>query len=423
MRLDGIFGALIVHSDSLLVDGESLVPPNVMLLQDWFDEDTTTLRVMNPFAPRFRGTGEMALQVFDRDYSVDGVELSAYAYDSTLINGRGRARDDVKLPLTVFTVQPTFSALISAVNTGGEFFYEVMVDSHRLFIVSLDSRTLAANLEVDSFIIAPGERVDFVVLATQPDVTSYWVRAELIRQGTGLPIVEDDVIKGGLAILRYEGASSDDPTSTRRSCSAAEPCTTFNCPFAGFRANQYKSCMSLDDVTNVQSNDELQQQYGVNDVDFEEYFLNWGFPIGSSINARKFYAPTAPFSGPNSNNVKQCNEEDCNANGCFCTFMLDVPFNETVQLVLSNLQPGAPFLAHHSVYLHGHSFTVLKVGYPEFDPVTGLWTQANTDVICNNALCTQPSWNGSSPALNTDRPVVKNTVVIPARGYVVIRFR
>ena len=41
--------------------------------------------------------------VHNREYSVDGVELSAVLYTSALINGRGRF-DDRPLPLSTFNV-------------------------------------------------------------------------------------------------------------------------------------------------------------------------------------------------------------------------------------------------------------------------------------------------------------------------------
>lgn len=66
-------------------------------------------------------------------------------------------------------------------------------------------------LDVESFIVQPGERFDFVIEADQ--ITgNYWVRAETL---------EIDVVNHiALAIFRYQGAEEEDPSSQRKQCKA-----------------------------------------------------------------------------------------------------------------------------------------------------------------------------------------------------------
>ena len=53
--------------------------------------------------------------------------------------------------------------------------------------------------------------------------------------------------------------------------------------------------------------------------------------------------------------------DDCamTSSGCWCTNILSIPFNQTVQLVITNM--GQLAFAMHPVHLHGHSFFVMKV--------------------------------------------------------------
>lgn len=80
----------------------------------------------------------------------------------------------------------------------------------------------------------------------------------------------------------------------------------------------------------------------------------------------------------------------------------------------------------HSVHVHGHQFHVVKIGYPKYDTITGKTTAPNRDIRCLNNDCTDatwtdPSWQYGVPGLNLKNPPLKDTVNIPAGGYVVIR--
>ena len=120
---------------------------------------------------------------------------------------------------------------------------------------------------------------------------------------------------------------------------------------------------------------------------------------------------------------------------CACTHTKTVKYNTTVQLVLTNLGIGA--FGMHPMHLHGHSFRVLYVGYPPVYNDTRTvckWPAgaphpeclSSDDIVCANGTgCAVASWRGGAPpagALNFDRPVVKDTLVVPPGGYAVVRF-
>ena len=77
------------------------------------------------------------------------------------------------------------------------------------------------------------------------------------------------------------------------------------------------------------------------------------------------------------------------------------------------------------MHLHGYNFAVLGVGYATINRTTGHWTNPNADVVCESEHCVTPKWNQSHqrPTLNLKTPPVKDTVVVPARGYVVLQFK
>ena len=104
---------------------------------------------------------------------------------------------------------------------------------------------------------------------------------------------------------------------------------------------------------------------------------------------------------------------------------MTLPYNKTIQVVLITYQPLVETLGHHNMHLHGHSFAVLKMGFPDFNDTTGKWTEQNQDIECDtDRFCGHAGWRDNIvPELNVENPPVKDTVVIPARGYVVIRFR
>ena len=109
-----------------------------------------------------------------------------------------------------------------------------------------------------------------------------------------------------------------------------------------------------------------------------------------------------------------CNTEQCAhpEEGCLCTNIVELPFNRTVQFVITNLrlpEKGHPehlLMSHHPMHIHGHFFAVLHAGYPEYNQTTGRWKEANTDLLCESPVCKKPYWN-RRPSLNMVNPPIK----------------
>ena len=89
----------------------------------------------------------------------------------------------------------------------------------------------------------------------------------------------------------------------------------------------------------------------------------------------------------------------------------------------------APFGMAHPIHMHGHHFHVMKIGYPEYNDTTGEIIEPNNDIACNTKSCNLPSWRNESwekgkvPGLNLINPPMKDTIIVPRYGYIVIRIK
>ena len=318
-----------------------------------------------------------------RDYSPDGVQLGAMEHSlyTTLINGRGRGNNGEKFPLTVYDVIPGGSSRMRLVHAGSEYPYYVSVDGHEISVVASDGYELNPY-KVTHVIIQPGETIDFTLEADQA-VGNYWFRVRTIRAGTDFTVERDGIIRENFAIVRYNGAPEQDPTSTPHQCSASSNCVVFNCPFAGYRDADFMRCVSYNDVTSAIPKAQLDDEYGMSDEDYDEHFYTFAFGVGSGVNSKKFISPSVPLYRPYEDAIVPCDSMDCDQ-GCRCTQINNLPFNRTVQMIFSNIEPTQTIFSHHPIHVHGHGFTVLKVGFPEYDSTTGLWTSVNDDIECDD---------------------------------------
>ncbi|KAH0836892.1 laccase [Lanmaoa asiatica] len=124
--------------------------------------------------------------------------------DSTLINGLGRYAGGPSTPLSVINVQPGLRYRFRLIGLSCDPLFNFTIDGHRMTIIEVDG-TEVVPVEVDSIPILAGQRYSVVVTANQ-SVGNYWIRSSSDLSTT---------FDGGqnLAILRYEGAPDQDPTS------------------------------------------------------------------------------------------------------------------------------------------------------------------------------------------------------------------
>ena len=369
-----------------------------------------------------RGSGEnVYLDRKYRAYSHDGISIAATAWHAGLINGRGRYGGK-NYPLSKFQVQRGQTYLFRAINVGAEYLLKISIDNHLLRVVATDGFDLEP-FDVSYIIVSPGERVDFEVVANQIE-GRYWLRAETLNDYTQYKTY-DGRIHDVKAIFVYEHISDDiDPTSEPTPCYKQSKCFVFNCPFGYFPESYNRTCINMEHVNSTMTASQLTERYGVGNKDIHEVFMNVGFSGGSSISSRKFVMPQAPLFQENPG-IVECSEVCTDPSSpCACTNQIKIPLNKTIQIIISNIQP-VPFANHHPMHIHGNSFAVIHIGYATSDPLTGKWTDINRDVECSDhpRRCKEPVWNGSSPVFPKTKPGVKDTITVPAHGYVVLRMK
>ena len=474
-RTDGFYASLVVQErrDRLVEikrelsthgvgDFEDLPGEHSISLIDWQKEPSIDLVTqlnaglgMYPDLPIGQvPTNEDQAASSTASYDQGGV--SAHPYFSGLINGKGRHIDVpyVQTRLSVLNVEGGKQYRFRLVGAQGDFAYKFSIDGHKLTVVGTDGYWLEPIKEVDYIIIHSGERYDFLLDASQTSVENYWIHAETLeadfsQPGPPFPSLGNKVE----AILHYKQGSDDQgkipsseyeeikELSPSRQCTEATPCIAVNCPFENFHSSYHIDCVNVNEMRLLEPAPLHETPNANPDPDCEDcsHLLNFNFDgelFTASVNGRNFILPAHPPQTQYDDFVSKDNRCDLSAScnpftlACLCTHMIDLPNMETIQLVLSNrgLVP-----VPHPIHVHGHTFHVVHIGYPDYNPNTGFIQQFNTDVACedvtcavsegcNPALCTKPVWS-NKPDLSIDRKTVrKDTVILPAGGYVVINF-
>ncbi|WAR04554.1 LAC1-like protein [Mya arenaria] len=415
----GLYGAFIVKKKD-----QSLGREYTMLIQDYnnrfADADIMTQVKEYVFYPG----GKKFIPV----QTVDGSFTTFVETTSTLVNGRGRVIADngiqsTHTPWTVFSVTSGEKYRFRMINTGFVVQYMVSIDNHKLTVVAIDGHDIEP-FTTDFIIIHTGERFDFTIDATEK-VGNYWIRVETLRNYRKIP---------GYGVLRYNGAPNAEPSTKKRQCTNADPCVVLNCPFASHTGWE---CHSVDTMK-IPKN-EVAPVPTSHDGPFKDFFLNFGWmylnngEAAGHINGIQNKLPSvSALTQPRE--VIPCQRNDgCGPEEkCTCTHVIDVKHNDIVQLTLLNI--GDFPIIHSPVHLHGNSFRVLKVGYRPTDE-SFIKKGDNKDIHCNvpanktRALCNSVSWtdltwrHGNIPGIDLERAPFKDTITVPAGGYVVIRFR
>ena len=429
-RADGLYGAIIVHRE------KPRLPHFELAISDWYHATSTELETSNPYKTYDRGSGPFHFQTIDKDHSFDGVKLSSLRYVSGLINGRGRYEGN-RAPLTRYEVTKGLTYRFHAVAATNEFAYQISIDHHKLKVVEMDGFSVEP-VEVQSLIVIGGETYVFEIEANQLDNTSYWMRAETLKDGKG-PFVRNDGSSKDkiLAIFTYlRGASArQDPSTSPTNCTANEPCYVLNCFWKDYPEDVYpnRKCIPIDHMrlsSSLEMAKETDQSILSPSEEVHEIFLNFAFSVGSSINNHRFIFPKSSPVYDNASTVLEPCTAKCYDEGCKCTNVVKLPLNKTIQLVLMSYttsnEPGKNYSnkAHHPVHLHGHSFYVLKQGFGVVDNRTKRLTGLNEDIVCDNKPCSRQHWKRDMTGeLNFENPPLKDSVVAPAQGYTVVRFR
>ena len=324
--------------------------------------------------------------------------------------------------------------------------YRLSIDGHKLTVIATDTKIIEPVV-TDYIIIFSGERYDFLVTANQTNQTDFWMRAETLEVDisfslwkTRLPPFRFLTENNALAVIHYNrsqaprGAEYGNITNITRECTEESPCITVNCPFKDYHPTYNHTCINVDKL--ILFHPTPRDQLPSAEFD-EEYFLNFGFEnkqFQSTINARSSIpykiSPQVDRDLRTSYEALLCNLNDtCFPDGCYCTHQLNIPFNKTIRFIFSTAGLSVNNRRFsHPIHLHGHFFHVVKVGYGVYNATNGRGMKPTKDILCQEgstkSFCIKPYWNGMGPEIFIDQHTIqKDTVVLPALGYVIIHFK
>ena len=476
-RTDGLFGALIVRENNNQFETD-IVPAlleylpeavytsiadipgrHTMTLLDWQREASLDLFVRIHPALGFYDNITDTNAVPDgtkAPYTVtqgpDSTEIGPIPYWSGLINGKGRHTLDDPSPLSVFPVAANKAYRFRVIGAQSVYAYSLSIDAHKLTVIATDGHFIEP-ITVDFLIVHSGERYDFILETMDTSEGSYWIRTETLETDTPRE-------HSARAILKY-GSENDTNVDWRNvvqnipnspNLCTAEQCDVLNCPFLNYPVNDNKNCISLTDLSPL--NQLPVQSKPCDELNDCTSFFNFGFKgIGttSAINGRNFKLPVTPYQttcgryDEDREDCSQCSEN--NSQGCRCVHVEEIMSTKTFSkadietqiMVFSALgekgseNNSTDLEFAHPVHLHGHSFHVVYAGYGEYD-VMNEFIKASMDIDCGTGdgdltLCKEPRWrNGIVPdqvaeaIYNTSTHILKDTVIVPAGGYVVVAF-
>ncbi|XP_052701188.1 uncharacterized protein LOC128178184 [Crassostrea angulata] len=446
-RSMGLYGGLVIYSRYKFYS-----QPQVgftVLLQDWnHDDEPETL-----YQRMINGVYDLSkFTLIEPTQSIDGANFSRFHTHSALINGKGRFYAETRdkygrkeithngAPLETFEVQYSYSYRFRVISAATLYPFRVYVQGHReLNIRASDGFEIvrgtgnnSRDLIVESFIIHPGERYDFTVIANQNPGT-YLLVAETIED---LSRKSPSEYHAAEAIIRYKGTSLTYPnkdSSKQSHCTYQTPCVTFNCPYLYYPRDNYRLCITFDEAN---SNEHLSKYKEIQTVD-ETLFFNFAFPgepgnTPGSVNGHQFISPTSSILTYEKDLTTHCRKSDCgNDKICSCTYNVELSSDKIYQFVLTNLGNGRGW--SHPVHLHGHYFYVMKMGFGSYNSWSGKFLTSTTDIecigsknYCNSARWSNTNWtnaDNSIPGLQLNYPPEKDTIIIPTGGYVIIRFK
>jgi len=280
---------------------------------------------------------------------------------------------------------------------------EMKIDNHRFTVISTDGHDIVP-VTVDTLYINPGERIDFVVNATQSAML-YYINFRGLIDCEGIT---------GRALLAYAGASNI------YSGAAAPDGVMFNCINRPVGA---PNCISMYDVRSLRPLESalyqtptykywfamdtydyaLPRYQGVRDNEITTPAINnisWTFP------STPLFQGTAGTNLCNWETTNTCRNASPNEFICSCVHMLEIPLNAIVEFIF--VDEGRAYDLSHPMHLHGQSFRV--IGMDQLGSSTTVAQLRQMDAM--GLLRRNPNF-----------PVQKDTISVPDGGYTIIRFQ
>ncbi|XP_019186143.1 PREDICTED: laccase-4-like [Ipomoea nil] len=281
-----------------------------------------------------------------------------------------------------------------------ELFFKIA--GHKMTVVEVDA-TYVKPFKTDTIVIAPGQTTNVIVTADQGS-GQYMVAASPFMDA---PVAVDN--QTATATLHYTGTLASGPTTL----TTAPPMNAT--PVANSFVDSLRSLNSKQFPANVPQTVDHSLLFtaglGINPC--PSCKAGNGSRVVASLNNVTFVMPTTALLQAHFFGIKGVFTTDFPANPPFAfnytgagpanlqtttgTKLFRLAYNSTVQLVLQDTGIIAP--ENHPIHLHGFNFFAVGKGLGNFNPKT------------------------DPKKFNLVDPVERNTIGIPAGGWVAIRFR
>ncbi|XP_028396428.1 laccase-3-like [Dendronephthya gigantea] len=423
-RDHGLFGALIVNEGKetwqKLIDSVRVEPDN--LVEDF----RFTLSV----------TEHMRISHGERNCTEDGSRepvkdeyVSSFQINGVILQ---KGVDHIGKKEPSYTVEKGKYYRFRVIGAVEVTAIRVSIDGHRLTVISTDGY-LTRPFETDILHVHVGERYDFVV-KTQADVdpgTIFPIRIESVEVYCSNHTQPAGV---GIVYLKYSGQGGGLTAKTR----CTQNCVALNCPF-----ENYPKFSSRENAPSIQCYniyDALRLLIPAKPQDLppapakKTYFFNFDVSKTSSgdlatINDVEIELPDVPFvmtDGPANDDCAYFAYKNCGGK-CAHAILVDKHVSKSYEFVFSSIprEGSGENIANqitHPMHMHGHSFWVKKIAYPEYHD-NGTIKAANKDILVPE--CGHAHWrDGIRPSVEdiTSTTVPKDVITVSGGGYVVIEF-
>lgn len=426
-RDSGLFGVLIVHESKGDIHeklGKFIDEPQkkTLTLLERFENIESDKGTLDPFC------------------LPDGSNLPIpYKNVSFYLNGR-LAAEEVEETKTFkrhleFYVTPDKHYRFRVLGATKSTILMISIDFHKMYVIATDG-FLVNEFETDYLVVHVGERYDFLLKA----------KAD-VKPGTKYPInIQTLAVKcdnySALAgesyaflVYTHKDGSKNSSTTTmqqnNRCFNASSPCKVLNCPFR-IMPNEYGNDgpeMICYDVTSLQLLYPTLRKNLPSIHENTSSFFNFETNqkhTKAFINGVQFNLPDLPLVEYPDSRYECKYPVKCETQGeKYCPHVVYLDnFNTTARFVFTSIitkgEQGAPIYTH-PIHMHGHTYFVAKIGYPEYYP-NGSIKAPNKDVHLPS--CGAGKWRDGPPEdiIVNSTTVRKDVVIVPAGGYVVIHF-
>ena len=427
-RTDGLYGALIVTQDDELGDLNITDSPeqHTLLLMDWQRDPSIDLFYQIRSSLSFFNETFME---YEEAKAPDGSQIAPIPFWSGIINDKGRHYNKSGKPnladLNVFNVTQGRKYRFRLIGAQALYAFKFSIQDHLLTVVATDGSQIDNITDVHYLIINSGERYDVIVNANNTD-GNYWIIAQTLETGEGGAFYSPIDVHKAEAVLHYNEApdyisDSSFPTETSHSWNCTQmPCRFVNCPYK--LKTPDAECINVEEFKYSMGEDIDDAIY---DEDIKTLFYNFGFEgekstEGSSVDGINFRFPSVLPSNSEEFLQQVCKGRGCDhtahhqtavdqktgypktVDHCACTQVIDISDVSAMELVLTNYPRNAtgsgtgnatanatgngtnssPAIeSSHPVHLHGHSFYVVKIGYPDYNEL-GYYESPNPNITC-----------------------------------------